>query len=100
VPAKAVIANSSGCGGFGASTTWPAHPPRIGLYFCDGPQDYRSQLVGLLLAEPFLADRAIIVVDDQNFVAVKQATWDFLVVRTQASVLFELPTPGNCHPSF
>jgi hypothetical protein len=75
-------------------------PPRIGLYFYDGPHDYRSQLIGLLRAEPILADRALIIVDDQNFPAVKQATWDFLAVRKEASLLFELPTPANCHPSF
>jgi hypothetical protein len=74
--------------------------PPVGVYFYDGPHDYRSQLIGLLLAEPFLADRALIVVDDLNFIAVKQATWDFLSVRRQATLLAELPSPGNCHPSF
>jgi hypothetical protein len=74
--------------------------PRVGVYFYDGPHDYRSQLLGLLLATPLLADRAVIVVDDRNFTAVKQATVDFAAVRGEAKILFELPTPGNGHPSF
>jgi hypothetical protein len=74
--------------------------PHIGLYFYDGPHDYRSQLIGLLLAVPLLAKRALIVVDDGNFAAVKQATWDFMAIRPEARLLFELPTPGNCHESF
>jgi hypothetical protein len=74
--------------------------PNIGLYFYDGPHDYRSQLVGLLLVVPSLAERALIVVDDRNFTAVKQATWDFMAIRPEARLLFELPTPGNCHASF
>jgi hypothetical protein len=73
---------------------------RIGVYFYDGPHDYRSQLIGLLLAVPLLADRAVIVVDDGNFAAVKQATWDFMAIWPEARLLFELPTPGNCHASF
>jgi hypothetical protein len=33
------------------------------MYFYDGSGEYRSQLMGLLLAEPFLAERALIIVD-------------------------------------
>ncbi|MGA7934782.1 MAG: class I SAM-dependent methyltransferase, partial [Kovacikia sp.] len=34
---------------------------KIGVYFYNGASDYRSQLLGLLLAKPFLADQALIV---------------------------------------
>jgi protein O-GlcNAc transferase len=78
---------------------WP-HGVRLGAYFYDGAHDYRSQFLGLLLAEPLLAERALIVVDDANFAAVRQAAWDFLACRPQASLLLDLPTPGNGHPSF
>ena len=73
---------------------------KVGVYFYDGAHDYRSQLMGLLLAVPLLAERALLVVDDGNWPAVKQATWDFLAARPEARLLFDLPTPGNCHPTF
>jgi hypothetical protein len=73
---------------------------RVGVYLYDGAHDYRSQLLGLLLAVPLLAERALIVVDDGNFAAVKQATWDFLAAQPPCRLLLELPTPGNGDPSF
>ena len=72
----------------------------VGAYFYDGAHDYRSQLMGLLLAAPLLAERAVLVVDDANWPASRQATWDFLAARPEARLLFDLPTPGNCHPTF
>lgn len=36
----------------------------IGLYFYDGGHDYESQYLGMKLVEPFLADEALILVDD------------------------------------
>jgi protein O-GlcNAc transferase len=73
---------------------------KIGVYLYDGAHDYRSQIVGLLLAVPLLAERALIVVDDANEAGVKQATLDFLASQPAASLLIDLPTPGNGHPSF
>lgn len=73
---------------------------KLGVYFYDGAHDYRSQLLGLLLAVPLLAKRALIVIDDSNWPAVRQATWDFLAAHSECRVLFELPTPANRHPSF
>lgn len=72
----------------------------LGVYFYDGAHDYRSQLLGLLLAAPLLAHRALIVVDDGNWPAVKQAVWDFIAVQPECRLLFELPTPRNRDPSF
>ncbi|XGV99594.1 MAG: tetratricopeptide repeat protein [Leptolyngbya sp. BL-A-14] len=73
---------------------------RIGVYLYDGAHDYRSQLMGLLLAKPFLADRALIIVDDSNWDPVQQANWDFIAAHPQCSLLLDLPTPGNGHPTF
>jgi protein O-GlcNAc transferase len=75
-------------------------PIKIGVYFYDGAHDYRSHLLGLLMAVPFLAERALLVVDDSNYPAVKQAVWDFLAIRPEGRVLLDLPTPANEHPSF
>ncbi|MGA7938156.1 MAG: tetratricopeptide repeat protein, partial [Kovacikia sp.] len=73
---------------------------RIGVYLYDGAHDYRSQLMGLLLAKPFLADRALIIVDDSNWDGVQQANWDFIAAHPQCDLLLDLPTPQNGHPTF
>lgn len=74
--------------------------PRIGAYFCDGAHDYRSQLMGLLLITPQLADRAVLVVDDANHPPVRQATWDFLAANPAARLILEVQTPENGYPDF
>jgi protein O-GlcNAc transferase len=74
--------------------------PPVGVYLYDGAHDYRSQLLGLLLAVPFLADRALVVVDDANWIPVRQAISDFLTACPQARLLLEVRTPGNGHPDF
>jgi len=73
---------------------------RLGVYFYDGAHDYRSQLMGLLLAVPVLAPHAMIIVDDANFAGARQSVLDFMAVYPQARLLFDIPTPANCHPTF
>ncbi|PSB32797.1 tetratricopeptide repeat protein [Stenomitos frigidus] len=70
---------------------------RIGVYLYDGAHDYRSQLMGLLLVKPFLADRALIIVDDSNWDAVQQANWDFIAAHPQCQLLLDLPTPARTY---
>lgn len=69
---------------------------KIGVYFIDGPHDYRSQLVCLLFAKPFLADNAIIIIDDSNYRHVRQANADFLKGHPEFKLVFEAYT--HCHP--
>lgn len=69
---------------------------RVGTFFVDGPHDYRSQLMCLELMKPWLAEFAVIVVDDSNYLHVRQANKDFLVVHPEFKLLFEAYTP--CHP--
>lgn len=73
---------------------------KIGVYLYDGAHDYRSQLMGLLLVRPFLADRALIIVDDRNWSAVQQANWDFVTTHPRCRLELSLPTPANGHSSF
>ena len=70
---------------------------KAGLYLVDGPHDYRSQLVCLLLAKRHLHDRAIIVIDDANYPEVRMATRDFLLSHPQFKMIFEAYSPG--HPA-
>jgi protein O-GlcNAc transferase len=73
---------------------------KIGVYFYDGAHDYRSTLLGLLLVKPFLADRALIILDDANWGTVQQACWDFLAATPEATVAMELFTPVARHSTF
>jgi protein O-GlcNAc transferase len=71
----------------------------VGAYLYDAAHDYRSQLMGLLLIRPLLAERALLVVDDANWDAVAQATDDF--VRVEPACRLELRlTADSGHASF
>jgi len=70
---------------------------KIGLYFVDGPHDYRSQLMCLLLARPFLAKDAVIIVDDSNYNHVRQANSDFLRTNPEFKLIFEAYSTGHPH---
>lgn len=68
----------------------------IGVLFIDGPHDYRSQLMCLLLGSTHLSERAIVVVDDCNYLQVRQANRDFLVTNSSFKLVFENYT--KIHP--
>ncbi len=70
---------------------------KIGVYFIDGPHDYRSQLMCLQLGLPYLHEKAVILVDDCNYRHVRQANRDFLVTHSDYKLVFEAYTP--CHPN-
>lgn len=70
---------------------------KVAVYFVDGPHDYRSQLICLELALPYLRDDAVIIIDDCNYNDVRQANRDFLVTHPEFALVFEAYTP--CHPS-
>jgi hypothetical protein len=70
---------------------------KVGLYLIDGPHDYRSQLVCLLLAKRHLHDRAVIIIDDANYPDVRMATRDFLLSHPDFKMIFEAYSPG--HPA-
>jgi cephalosporin hydroxylase len=74
---------------------------QIGLLFVDGPHDYRSQLMCLLLFKPFFSEQAVVVVDDCNYAHVRQANRDFLVTNPEYKLVFEQYTakhPNNMTP--
>jgi predicted O-methyltransferase YrrM len=63
---------------------------KIGVYFYDGAHDYRSQMLGYLLARPFLAERALIVVDDTNDATVQLSIQDFITAEPNCKLLVSL----------
>lgn len=70
---------------------------KVGVLFIDGPHDYRSQMMCLLLFAPFLSEKAAIVIDDCNYAHVRQANRDFLVTHPDYTLLFEKYT--DKHPN-
>lgn len=69
---------------------------KVGVYFIDGPHDYRSQLMCLALIKPFLAENAVIIVDDCNYRHVRQANRDFLYTNKEYKLIFE--SYSDAHP--
>ncbi|CCQ75483.1 class I SAM-dependent methyltransferase [Magnetospira sp. QH-2] len=70
---------------------------KVGVYFIDGPHDYRSQLICLLLIKPFLHPNAVIIIDDANYPDVRWSTRDFLLGHPEFKLLFEGYSPA--HPA-
>jgi predicted O-methyltransferase YrrM len=69
---------------------------KVGVYFIDGPHDYRSQLMCLELARKHLAPGAVIFIDDSNYEHVRQANADFLASHPEFKLIYENYT--EMHP--
>lgn len=69
----------------------------IGVYFIDGPHDYRSQLMCLGYGTRFLSKYGVMIVDDANYPHVRQATRDFVNLFPEYKLIFEAYT--ECHPA-
>jgi len=73
----------------------------IGFYFYDGAHDEESQYLGIKLVEPFLADEAIVLVDDWRFERDSQSYARAGTLRAleesehQWQLLYELPARFN-----
>lgn len=70
---------------------------KIGVFFVDGPHDYRSQLVPLLRVKPYMAENGVILIDDANYPHVRQAIFDFLQSAPEYALLCEAYT--SAHPA-
>jgi predicted O-methyltransferase YrrM len=71
---------------------------RIGVYFYDGGHTFPDQWRGLALAEPHLADVAIVIVDDASYRVVKAANRAFTKTRPQFEKILEMHSPRNGEP--
>ena len=77
-------------------------PYPIGVYLFDGDKETEeAAFAGLEGVIPFLADEALIFVDDANVLEIRQAVHKFeLAHPTQLLKFLDIPTPGNCWPMF
>ena len=79
-----------------------ALPGPAGVYLFDGDKSTDdAAYAGLEGALPFLAEQALIVVDDANDTHIRRMT-ELLCrqYRDHAAKIFDLPTPGNCWPQW
>jgi hypothetical protein len=78
------------------------HTPPVGVYLFDGDKATEdAAYAGLDGVLPFLADEAIIFVDDANDRNIRMAVHKFeLAYPTQLLKFMDIPTPGNCWPMF
>jgi predicted O-methyltransferase YrrM len=63
---------------------------RVGVYYYDAAHDYRSQLRGLRLIEPYLVDDALLIVDDTDWEQVARAMRDYLAGQPRAELAVKL----------
>jgi predicted O-methyltransferase YrrM len=71
-----------------------------GVYYYDAAHTYEQQLDGLLLAEPYLAPEALLIVDDTDWEYVAAATRDYLARRPNARLLVEIPGKDRGAPAW
>jgi Methyltransferase domain len=71
---------------------------RVGVWYYDGPHDYASQLRGLGMVEPWLADEALLVVDDYDWDEVRGGTADYLAAQPHAELLVAIPGEEGGQP--
>jgi protein O-GlcNAc transferase len=60
------------------------------VYYYDAAHDYRSQVRGLRMIEPYLADEALLIVDDTDWDQVARAVRDYLAAQPRAKLLVTL----------
>jgi hypothetical protein len=73
---------------------------RVGVYYWDAAHGYQEQLEGLRLVEPYLAERALLVVDDTDWTQVRRATADYLAGQPRATLVFEARGDEHGHPEW
>jgi predicted O-methyltransferase YrrM len=73
---------------------------RVGVYYYDAAHDYESQVEGLRLIEPYLAERALLIVDDSDWERVERAIADYLAAQPRARKLVHLEGKERGHPEW
>jgi protein O-GlcNAc transferase len=71
---------------------------RVGVYYYDAAHTYEQQLDGLVLAEPYLADDALLIVDDTDWDFVDAAVRDYRAQRPNVTSLLRLEGKDKGRP--
>lgn len=62
---------------------------KIGVYFYDGSQNYRSYFLGLLSIIPVISNQALIIITNCQWPSCQQAVRDFLATNSQARLMID-----------
>ena len=73
-------------------------PGPVGVYFYDGAHSRAAQYLGLAMAEPLLADHALVVVDDASWRQVEAATGSYVARHPGYRLLFDLAAARDDDP--
>jgi hypothetical protein len=73
---------------------------RVGVYYWDAAHGYEAQLEALRLIEPYLAERAVLIVDDTDWDRVRRATADYLAGQPRARLAFEAGGDDHGNPEW
>lgn len=77
------------------------HNTPIGVYMYDGSHDYKNQMEGLRLAEPYFRPGTVVLVDDINWPDPYNASMKFFTEsENEYRVILDVKTAGNCHPTW
>jgi predicted O-methyltransferase YrrM len=63
---------------------------KIGVWYYDNGHEYEEQLDGLRLVEPYLADEALVIVDDADWERVDRAISDYLAQQPRATEVLRI----------
>jgi len=72
----------------------------IGVYYYVAAHHYESQLEPLRVDEPYLADPALVIVDDSDWDRVARAIDDYLAGQPRARLLLEIKGSGHGLPQW
>jgi protein O-GlcNAc transferase len=73
---------------------------KVAVYYYDNGHEYQQQLDGLRMIEPWLADQALLIVDDSDWERVARATRAYLDQQTRARLLVWIPGKDNGYPAW
>jgi predicted O-methyltransferase YrrM len=73
---------------------------RVGAYYYDACHSYGAQLDALRLVEPYLAARALLIVDDSDWTHVARATADYLAEQPRARMLVQVHGEDHGSPQW
>jgi predicted O-methyltransferase YrrM len=73
---------------------------RVAVYYYDEGHTYERQLDGLRMIEPWLAERALLIVDDTDWFDVERATRAYLEEQPRARLLVWIPGKDNGYPAW
>jgi predicted O-methyltransferase YrrM len=73
---------------------------RVGAYYYDAAHGPEQQLAGLRLIEPYLAEEALLIVDDTDWDRVAEAVDTYLASQTRARELLRIEGKSHGAPSW